>query len=242
MEKTEIKDFSLWEYGETTVKRTALDLKDEKLNHFHFVSGATSEIADELFNAILKNDEANIKEELGDAIWFLVGLLRVSGLWKEEYKETINNSDSLFAIIDNESDNPFKKVNRIKYILGFVDELRESKNPTQHLLDVVDVFIRTIYEEAIKTIGEINTLYKNNLIKDVFKHDGKIYTEEDLLNKILECIYFLNFLGYIFEFTPDDIRITNDKKLSFRYSGGGFNKEQSLNRDLEGEREILEEK
>lgn len=62
------------------VQKTILNHSDMKYNLAHMSLGMMSEITTEYLEAVEKNDLVNIKEELGDCEWFLLGWAKFEGL------------------------------------------------------------------------------------------------------------------------------------------------------------------
>lgn len=212
--------YNIYDYGEKVVKRSLNYYENNNENNFHMIAGFTSELTDELISAFESSDLTNIIEELGDATFFNVGNLIHNNLW-DKFKEKIENTDKL--LLD----------------LGFDwNDENFSKNLTQlERKNYVDSVLFTIF----KTVGALNTIYKNILVKNTPKYNGKILTDEEICYYNCNLQIAINTLSVMIGTNYHQVREVNDKKLFSRHNGGTLTPETSLNRDTDKERKLMED-
>lgn len=213
-------DYKIYEYGEAVVKRSLNYYEDKNHNNFHMISGLTSELTEELIVALETNDLVNILEELGDATFFNVGSMIHNGYW-DSFKEQIADTDSL--LID----------------LGFDwsdQDYAKKLTPTEKK----DLF-NTVLFAAFKSIGALNTIYKNVLVKDKPKYNNNILTPEQICSQHCNLQICINTLTIMMGSNYQKVREMNDKKLFARHNGGTLTPESSDNRDTDAERKIMED-
>lgn len=213
-------NYNIYDYSEKVVKRSLNYYDDKNHNNQHMIMGLTSELTDELITALEKNDITNIIEELGDATFFNVGSLIHQGYW-ETFKDKIEQTDKL--LLD----------------LGFewTDEKYSNKLTPQERKDIFN----TVLFITFKTIGQLNTIYKNILVKDTPKYDGEILTDEQICNIHCHLLVCINTITSMVGSNYHTVREVNDKKLFARHKGGTFTPETSLNRNTEEERKLMDE-
>ena len=214
-----MSNYGILEYAENVVKRSLNYYENMNENNFHMVAGFTSELTDELLTALEKNDITNILEELGDATFFNVGNMIHNG-FLEKFSQKISETDALLLDLGfdwNDED--------------FARKLtpEEKKSYFNNVLFVI-----------FKHTGALNTIYKNVLVKNTPKYDGKILTEEEICN--INCVLqiAINTLTILLGNSYIKVREINDKKLFARHKGGTLTPETSLNRDTEEERKIMD--
>ena len=214
-----MSNYGILEYAENVVKRSLNYYENMNENNFHMVAGFTSELTDELLTALDKNDITNILEELGDATFFNVGNMIHNG-FLEKFSQKISETDALLLDLGfdwNDED--------------FARKLtpEEKKSYFNNVLFVI-----------FKQVGALNTIYKNVLVKNTPKYDGKILTEEEICN--INCVLqiAINTLTILLGNSYIKVREINDKKLFARHKGGTLTPETSLNRDTEEERKIMD--
>lgn len=212
--------YNIYDYGEKVVKRSLNYYENNNENNFHMIAGLTSELTDELITAFESSDLTNIIEELGDATFFNVGNLIHNGLW-DKFKEKIENTDKLLLDLgfDWNDENFSKKLTPL-----------ERKN-------YVDNVLFTIF----KSVGALNTIYKNILVKNTPKYNGKILTEEEICFYNCNLQIAINTLSIMVGSNYHQVREVNDKKLFARHNGSVLTPETSLNRDTDSERKIMED-
>jgi NTP pyrophosphatase (non-canonical NTP hydrolase) len=81
--------------------RTSAKLETDLLNNLHYLTGMVTEVG-EILDPFKKNmaygkpiDHVNVKEEVGDFMWYLVNFCRINGFDLEEIMQT--NIDKLRA-------------------------------------------------------------------------------------------------------------------------------------------------
>ena len=214
-----MSNYGILEYAENVVKRSLNYYENMNENNFHMVAGFTSELTDELLTALEKNDITNILEELGDATFFNVGNMIHNG-FLEKFSQKISETDTL--LLD----------------LGFDwnDEDFARKLTPEEKKSYFNNVLFVIFKHA----GALNTIYKNVLVKNTPKYDGKILTEEEICN--INCVLqiAINTLTILLGNSYIKVREINDKKLFARHKGGTLTPETSLNRDTEEERKIMD--
>ena len=213
-------NYNIYEYGETVVKRSLNYYDNQNENNFHMIAGLTSELTEELLIALDTNDVVNIVEELGDATFFNIGSMIHNKYW-DNFKEKIEQTDAL--LLD----------------MGFdwTDENYSKKlTPTERK----DLFTNVLFL-TFKSVGTLNTIYKNVLVKNTPKYNGNILTEEQICDIHCNLQICINTLTTMMGKNYHEVREVNDKKLFARHKGGTFTPETSLNRDTEEERKIMEE-
>ena len=214
-----MSNYGILEYAENVVKRSLNYYENMNENNFHMVAGFTSELTDELLTALEKNDITNILEELGDATFFNVGNMIHNG-FLEKFSQKISETDTLLLDLGfdwNDED--------------FARKLtpEEKKSYFNNVLFVI-----------FKNTGALNTIYKNVLVKNTPKYDGKILTEEEICNINCALQIAINTLTILLGNSYIKVREINDKKLFARHKGGTLTPETSLNRDTEEERKIMD--
>lgn len=166
-------------------------------NLVHAVFGIKDEVG-EIVGAIKKHlfygkelDLVNIKEELGDALWFIaLGL----------------------SVLDCP--------------LAYSD-LGEDSEGLLYDLDGLVIASSIIWDLAFEN---------GNVVKEMlYISDPKI-----LIEPFGNALISVHALCLHFGFSIHDVAATNIAKLSTRYKAGKFNKQEAINRNLEAEREVLE--
>lgn len=220
-------NYDIISFGNNIVKRSMNVFTDQDHNNLHMIAGLTSELTEEFISSFTNlnedgnSDVTNMAEELGDGLWFTVGLLIHNGFWKEENFQKIASTDSMVLNMG----------------FDWTDETMAEKlkdDGSFHSL------FNAVFFQTLKQIGRINTIYKNILIKNTAKLNGKVLSDGEILDEILRLIICINTLSIFTGKSIYEIREMNDKKLFKRYDGGTFTAEKSLNRDTNSEREILE--
>lgn len=213
-------DYQIYEYGETVVKRSLNYYENKNENNFHMISGLTSELTEELIVALDKNDMVNILEELGDATFFNVGSMIHNNYW-DIFKEKIAETDTL--LLD----------------LGFdwSDQDYSKKLTPSEKKEIFNTVIFTMY----KSVGALNTIYKNILVKDIAKYNGEVLSPEQVCSQHCNLMICINTLTVMLGSNFQKVREINDKKLFARHNGGTLTADSSNNRDTDAERKIMEE-
>ena len=208
--------YDIISYKINVVDKKLLDMGDKWKNLLHMTLGHTSEISDELLRAIESNDPSKVIEELGDATFFNVGIIKYLDLWKEEHFNEIISSDH-------------KLLN-----LGFdwKEKTPEDFDGNKYLQFIINLI-------QIQN-GRIATVIKNMLIKDTPKYEGVVLTEEQIVKLLTDQLVNLNTLSYFMGHGFQQVRHSNAIKLGLRYKES-FTAEESLNRDVEAESEALQE-
>lgn len=206
-------------YADVVINRTINNYDDMNYNNFHMVSGLTSELTDELIKALNANDNTNIVEELGDAQFFTIGLLILNG-WFDKYLEDIIKSDSMLLDLGFDWSN-FEEQAKLS------DDIRAK------------LFNNVLFDTYVM-VGKLNTIFKNILIKDTPKYDGKVLTEHEIVLQVINLIVCINTLCHMTGNNLMTVRNVNNEKLFARYSGGTFDPKKSLDRNIEEERKIMD--
>lgn len=94
-----------------------------------------------------------------------------------------------------------------------------------------------------KTLGDIQTVVKKELVSGVQKLDGKVLTKEDLQRMFEDAI--VGIQGICRKeclLLETGIRPMIAKKLNVRYDGGGFDANKSIDRDTDAEAKAMSER
>ena len=183
--------------SEVTEKRfhVGYQLSPLQAETLHHVLGLVGELR-ELEEALFENDTVNVKEEVGDTLWYAAGLCRLYNV----SEDAINDC--------------------VKYLEehGGQKNLLDSLGFLYHHL--VDMYKREFVYGQYHSFSQWNSL-ACEVFATVVLSCGVKYSKNSL------------------PFTVEDAMETNIKKLESRF-GHEFDAYRALNRDLDVEREILD--
>ena len=166
----------------------------------HHVLGLVGELR-ELEEALFENDIANVKEEIGDTLWYAAGLCRLYSVSENCIKDCVE-----YLKEHNGHGN-------IVNSLGFL---------YHHL---VDMYKREFVYGKYYSFSQWNSLACEVFATVVVNCEVK---------------YPKNYSKNTLPFTVEDVMETNIKKLELRF-GDKFDAYRALNRNLDAEREILDD-
>lgn len=173
----------------------AKDLGNSESNFAHFYTGFISEVSGELISQLKASfaygkelDEVNIKEELGDMIWFATNLylLSLDGKMKHTKAQKEQLSDIITkAIKTAENDDDIAKFRELStqdksmQTLGLVLALGRCRNTEEVVTNVISIaFALTLF--FYDDIGEI---FQMNIDKLTERNKGKKFNAKATINR-----------------------------------------------------------
>ena len=167
------------------VKRTCPDLGSQQLNIAHMIFGLNSEF-NELYDAIVKNDQVNISEELSDIAWYFcnycnfteISITNVTSFLSGSYYNYVGQKENIHLIklqseISKLTDiekrelaykKPVQQANRLTCVIGILQALNDCF--TYYKIDP--------YISMQKNIDKLKARYPEK------------FTEEKALNRNIE--------------------------------------------------------
>lgn len=215
-ETQEVTNYDIISYKINVVDKKLLHRESKWENLLHMTAGHTSEISDELFTALQKQDSNELIAEIGDATFFLVGQLIFMDLWKESNFPKIIATDNMLMN------------------LGF--DWHEEKGEDFDGQKYLTIIVNTLQAQN----GKICTVVKNLMIKDKAMLEGVVLNEEQILHLYTAQLITLNTLAYFMGFGWHKVREANAVKLGLRYKES-FTAEESVNRNVAVENQAIAE-
>lgn len=166
------------EYGNYTIK-TMKDLGSQVLNSVHMTMGIATEVF-ELREAIRLKDEVNIKEEIGDMLWYLRNYFTIWDISTEH----IAVSDHISGTIEN----------KILFIEALTSSLLDmdkktfaygKEYPMQERVLLASSLLEFIYDLCILKGYDMNAIMQTNVDKLVARY-GEKFSEEKAINRNLD--------------------------------------------------------
>lgn len=187
----------------------------------HSSIGISTELT-ELVEALAKSelDSVNIKEETADAFWYVAIAcdtlnIKFEQLLSEAYELSIHNHEHFVSI---------------KNFASRLVSLRKILQRRQ---------LQSLLNESIKGSGNCLDVMK----KTIFYQNREFNQEKFYQNLVKTTSALLQILSKVAEVSLEDALTTLIEKLQkVRYKTGKFTAEESMNRDLSTERQVLEKK
>lgn len=156
--------------------RTFKNLNTEFEEVSHMVLGLVSE-QNELSDAIATNDEINIKEEIGDKLWYLSNLANIFSVKLDMFFEPESKNKVLSALYSDLS-------NAVKRKYVYNDKTQDEK-----IVYLINCIFRAIIDILVFLYGQdisiLEDILDKNIKKLIVRYPDK-YSDEHALNREIE--------------------------------------------------------